>query len=116
MRDFPPINIRINIDAHVSDLWITDGHAEQANSVSGGDVVRSLWPSAVTHRVNRKHVLLGLVALTLASGIRVVLAHIPGAVLMGRAPIGVAISAFRSMSAAIDKHRVSARAGDLRWR
>ncbi|MFD2174750.1 MFS transporter [Rhodobacter lacus] len=97
--EFMPVSILTPIAA---DLSITEGQAGQAIAVSGAfAVITSLGLSTVTRRLDRKHVLLGLVALMLASGTLAALAPTFGVFLMGRALIGVAIGGFWSMSAAI---------------
>ncbi|MCA2010270.1 MFS transporter [Cereibacter sphaeroides] len=97
--EFMPVSILTPI---ASDLSISEGQAGQAISVSGAfAVTTSLCLSAVTRRMDRKHVLLGLVALMLASGTLAALAPSFGVFLVGRALIGVAIGGFWSMSAAI---------------
>jgi predicted MFS family arabinose efflux permease len=96
--EFMPVSILTPIAA---DLSISEGQAGQAISVSGAfAVITSLCLSAVTSRLDRKHVLLGLVALMLASGTLAALAPSFGVFLVGRALIGVAIGGFWSMSAA----------------
>lgn len=97
--EFMPVSILTPI---ASDLSITEGQAGQAISVSGTfAVITSLTLTALTRDMDRKHVLLGLVALMLASGTLAALAPSFGIFLLGRALIGVAIGGFWSMSAAV---------------
>ncbi|WP_108259004.1 MFS transporter [Mangrovicoccus ximenensis] len=97
--EFMPVSILTPI---ASDLAITEGQAGQAISVSGAfAVLTSLSLAALTRGMDRKHVLLALVALMLASGTLAALAPNFGIFLAGRALIGVAIGGFWSMSAAI---------------
>lgn len=97
--EFMPVSILTPI---ATDLSITEGQAGQAISVSGAfAVVTSLFLGTLTRDFDRKHVLLGLVALMLASATLAALAPSFGVFLVGRALIGVAIGGFWAMSAAI---------------
>ncbi|WP_417280729.1 MFS transporter [Celeribacter sp.] len=97
--EFMPVSILTPI---ASDLGITEGQAGQALSVSGAFAVfTSLFLTTLTRGMDRKHVLLGLVALMMASGTLAALAPNFGIFLVGRALIGVAIGGFWSMSAAV---------------
>ncbi|MFC6196609.1 MFS transporter [Ponticaulis profundi] len=97
--EFMPVSILTPIAA---DLAITEGQAGQALAVSGAfAVITSLSLTALTRNLDRKPVLLALVALMLASGTLAALAPNYAMFLTGRALIGVAIGGFWSMSAAI---------------
>ncbi|SHM66003.1 MFS transporter [Roseibium suaedae] len=97
--EFMPVSILTPI---ASDLAISEGLAGQAISVSGAfAVLTSLTLTTLTQNMDRKIVLMGLVALMLASGTLAALAPSFGIFLVGRAFIGVAIGGFWSMSAAV---------------
>lgn len=97
--EFLPVSILTPI---ASDLSISEGLAGQAISVSGAfAVLTSLTLANLTRNMDRKIVLLVLVALMLASSSLAALAPSFGIFLVGRALIGVAIGGFWSMSAAV---------------
>ncbi|WP_138464399.1 MFS transporter [Poseidonocella sp. HB161398] len=97
--EFMPVSLLTPIAA---DLAVTEGQAGQAIAVSGGfAVLASLGLGTLTRDMDRRHVLLALVALMLVSGTLAALAPGFGVFLAGRALIGVAIGGFWSMSAAI---------------
>ncbi len=97
--EFMPVSLLTPI---ASDLVITEGQAGQAISVSGAfAVLTSLMLTTITRNMDRKVVLLALIALMLASGTLAALAPNFIVFLIGRAVIGIAIGGFWSMSAAI---------------
>ncbi len=97
--EFMPVSLLTPI---ASDLQITEGQAGQAISVSGAfAVLSSLTLATLTRSMDRKHVLLGLIALMVGSGMTAALATNFTIFLIGRALIGVTIGGFWSMSAAI---------------
>ena len=96
--EFMPVSLLTPIAA---DLGATQGMAGQAISVSGLlAVVTSLFIATIAGRFDRRHVLMGLTALMLAS--LVLIAQAPNfAVLMGaRALLGIAIGGFWSLATA----------------
>jgi predicted MFS family arabinose efflux permease len=96
--EFMPVSLLTPIAA---DLHVTEGRAGQAIAVSGVfAVLTSLGISSATRGIDRRRVLLGLVALMAASGLMVALAPNAGVFMAGRALIGVVIGGFWSMSAA----------------
>ena len=108
--EFMPVSILTPIAA---DLAITEGQAGQALAVSGAfAVITSLSLTALTRNLDRKPVLLALVALMLASGTLAALAPNYAIFLTGRALIGVAIGGFWSMSAAIAMRLVPSRSSN----
>lgn len=96
--EFMPVSLLTPIAA---DLHISEGHAGQAISVSGGfALVTSLLISSLAGRLDRKVLLLSLTLLMIVSGTVVALAPDSVTFMVGRALIGVAIGGFWSMSAA----------------
>ncbi|WP_202913319.1 MFS transporter [Acuticoccus sediminis] len=97
--EFMPVSLLTPI---ASDLAITEGQAGQSLAISGAfAVVTSLTLTSVTRRIDRRHVLLALMALMVASGTAAALAVSFPVFLVGRALIGVAIGGFWSLSAAV---------------
>lgn len=97
--EFMPVSVLTPIAA---DLGISEGKAGLAISISGAfAVLTSLGMGLVAGGRDRKHVLLALAALMVASGTAAALAPSFGVFLFGRALIGVAIGGFWSMSAAV---------------
>jgi predicted MFS family arabinose efflux permease len=96
--EFMPVSLLTPI---ATDLHLTAGQAGQAISVSGiFAVLTSLSLSALTARMDRRTLLLGLTGLMIASGIIVALAPSFAVLVVGRALLGVVIGGFWSMSAA----------------
>lgn len=96
--EFMPVSLLTPIAA---DLHITEGQAGQAISVSGAfAVLTSLFISALAKGINRKTLLLALIAMMIVSGSVVSLAPNYVVFMLGRAMIGVVIGGFWSMSAA----------------
>jgi predicted MFS family arabinose efflux permease len=96
--EFMPVSLLTPIAA---DLQASDGMAGQAISVSGlFAVVTSLFIASVAGRLDRRHVLLGLTALMLASIVLIAIA--PNfVVLMGaRALLGITVGGFWALSTA----------------
>ncbi|MFP5076406.1 MFS transporter [Rhizobium sp. YIM 134829] len=97
--EFMPVSLLTPIAA---DLGVTEGHAGQAISISGlFAVVTSLFLAGLTSRLDRRHVVLGLTALLVLSGIVVTLSPSYPLLMVGRALLGIAIGGFWSMSTAI---------------
>ncbi|WP_118134155.1 MFS transporter [Oceanicella sp. SM1341] len=104
--EFMPVSLLTPI---ASDLAISEGQAGQALAVSGAfAVLSSLSLGAVTGGLDRRHVLLALIALMVGSGTAAALAPDFGVFLLGRALIGVAIGGFWSLSAAVAMRLVPA--------
>ncbi|GHC96576.1 MFS transporter [Novosphingobium pokkalii] len=83
------------------DLHLSEGTAGQAIAVSGVfAVVTSLGVARIAARLDRRHLLLGLVALMGLSGAVVACAGDFTVLMAGRAMLGVVIGGFWSMSAA----------------
>jgi len=96
--EFLPVSLLTPI---ASDLHVTEGAAGQAISVSGlFAVLTSLSISSLSRGIDRRVLLLGLTALMLVSGGTVAFAPTYGALMLGRALLGVVIGGFWSMSAA----------------
>src|SRR3954465_15206018 len=96
--EFLPVSLLTPI---ASDLHLTEGQAGQAIAVSGAfAVITSLLIARVIRRLDRRHVLLGLTALMILSGLMVAFAPNAGLFMAGRALIGVVVGGFWSMSAA----------------
>ncbi|WP_275776959.1 MFS transporter [Paenarthrobacter sp. Y-19] len=96
--EFMPVSL---LTPMASDLQVSEGLVGQGIAISGlFAVLTSLSVSAVTGRMNRRTLLIGLAALMGASGALIALA--PGYLpfMVGRASIGVVIGGFWSMSAA----------------
>lgn len=96
--EFMPVSL---LTPMANDLQVSEGLVGQGIAISGlFAVLTSLSVSAVTGRMNRRTLLIGLAALMGASGALVALA--PGYLpfMVGRASIGVVIGGFWSMSAA----------------
>src|SRR4051812_45329337 len=70
--EFLPVSLLTPIAA---DLGVTQGQAGQAIAISGAfAVVTSLLISSLTRGIDRRHVLLGLTSLMIASGVMVAFA------------------------------------------
>ena len=96
--EFMPVSLLTLI---ATGLHMTEGRAGQAIAVSGVfAVLTSLGISPATRGIDRRHVLLTLTLLMLASGLIVALAPNAGVFMAGRALVGVVIGGFWSMSAA----------------
>ena len=96
--EFMPVSLLTPI---ATDLHLTAGQAGQAISVSGiFAVLTSLSLSALTARMDRRTLLLGLTGLMIASGLIVALAPSFAMLIVGRALLGIVIGGFWSMSAA----------------
>ena len=97
--EFMPVSLLTPI---ASDLGITEGQAGQSLAISGAfAVVTSLTLTTLTRGMDRRYVLLALVALMVGSGTAAALAPSFPVFLVGRALIGVAIGGFWSLSAAV---------------
>ncbi|SFB83033.1 MFS transporter [Massilia yuzhufengensis] len=104
--EFMPVSLLTPIAA---DLGISEGQAGQAIAISGAfALVTSLLFPALAGRIDRKHLLLGLTLLMIASGTLVAVAPNYTVFMAGRALIGVAIGGFWSMSAAVAMRLVPA--------
>ncbi|WP_407654310.1 MFS transporter [Bradyrhizobium prioriisuperbiae] len=107
--EFLPMSLLSPI-AH--DLGLTEGQAGQAISVSGiFAVLASLSVTAVVHRLDRRHVLIGLTFLLAVSGSVVALATAYRLLLLGRALLGISIGGFWALPAASVMRLVPARLG-----
>src|SRR6266436_10340412 len=96
--EFMPVSLLTPI---ASDLHLTAGQAGQAISVSGiFAVVMSLLVSRATRGIDRRTVLLALTLLMIASGTIVAFAPNFAVLMAGRAPLGICIGGFWSMSTA----------------
>ncbi|MDB5448616.1 MAG: major facilitator superfamily 1 [Phenylobacterium sp.] len=96
--EFMPVSLLTPLAA---DLRITEGQAGQAIAVSGVfAVLTSLFVASATRRIDRKHVLLALTGLMIASGLMVAFAPNAAVFMAGRALVGVVIGGFWSMCAA----------------
>jgi predicted MFS family arabinose efflux permease len=97
--EFMPISLLTPI---ARDLSLTEGQAGQAIAVSGiFAVIASLLVSTLTHRLDRRTLLLWLTLLMLGSGIVVATAPNFVVLMLGRALVGIVIGGFWSLSAAI---------------
>lgn len=97
--EFMPISLLTPI---ARDLSLTEGQAGQAIAVSGiFAVIASLLVSTITHRLDRRTLLLWLTLLMLGSGIVVAAAPNFAVLMLGRALVGIVIGGFWSLSAAI---------------
>lgn len=107
--EFMPVSLLTPIAA---DLHISEGQAGQAISVSGAfAVLTSLFIASLAKGVNRKSLLLALIAMMIVSGTVVSLAPNYLIFMVGRAMIGIVIGGFWSMSAAtamrlVEEHHV----------
>jgi predicted MFS family arabinose efflux permease len=102
--EFMPISLLSPI-AHT--LSLTEGQAGQAISISGiFAVLTSLFISSMIGGLDRRHVLLCLIALLIVSGTLVAFAPSYLVLMIGRAFVGIAIGGFWSMSAATVKRLV----------
>lgn len=96
--EFMPVSLLTPIAA---DLGATDGMAGQAISISGlFAVLTSLFISAIAGRIDRRHVLMGLTGLMLASLILIAEAANFGMLMVARALLGVAIGGFWALATA----------------
>jgi predicted MFS family arabinose efflux permease len=96
--EFMPISLLSPI---AQTLNLTEGQAGQAISISGiFAVLTSLSVSTVMGGLDRRHVLLGLTALLIVSGMLVSFAPSYFILMIGRTLVGVAVGGFWSMSAA----------------
>ena len=97
--EFLPVSLLSPI---AKTLRLTEGQAGQAIAISGVfAVVTSLSLSVLLGRIDRRRVVLALIAMLIVSGIMVALAPSYLVFMTGRALLGVAIGGFWSMSAAI---------------
>jgi predicted MFS family arabinose efflux permease len=96
--EFMPVSLLTPI---ATDLYLTEGQAGQAISVSGFfAVLTSLFIAAASRGVDRRPLLLWLTVLMLLSGLVVSLAPNFAVLMGGRALVGIVIGGFWSMSAA----------------
>jgi predicted MFS family arabinose efflux permease len=96
--EFMPVSLLTPI-AH--DLHATDGMAGQAISISGlFAVVTSLLIATMAARFDRRHVLMGMTALMLASLIIIAVAPNFAVLMVARALLGIVIGGFWSMATA----------------
>jgi predicted MFS family arabinose efflux permease len=96
--EFMPVSLLTPI---ATDLHLTEGAAGQAISVSGlFAVLTSLTISTLTRGIDRRHLLLSLVALMLVSGVVVSTAANFAMLMVGRALLGIVVGGFWSLSAA----------------
>jgi len=96
--EFMPISLLTPIAA---DLHISEGVAGQGLSISGAfAVLMSLSISALSGKLNRKTLLLGLTAAMCVSGAVIALAQGVFTYMIGRALIGVVVGGFWSLTAA----------------
>lgn len=97
--EFLPVSLLTPI---ATDLWLSEGQAGQAISVSGFfAVITSLLVGSLTQGIDRKPVLLATTALMLVSGALVAFAPNYPLLMVGRAILGVAIGGYWSMSTAV---------------
>jgi len=97
--EFMPVSLLTPIAA---ELGVTEGQTGQAISISGVfAVVTILFISGLTHRLDRRVVLLAFSASLVLSGAIVTFAPNYAVLMLGRALLGVAIGGFWSMSTAI---------------
>jgi predicted MFS family arabinose efflux permease len=96
--EFMPVSLLTPI---AQDLHATQGMAGQAISISGlFAVVTSLLIATIAGRYNRRHVLLGLTALMLASLILIAAAPNFPVLMLARALLGVVVGGFWSLATA----------------
>ncbi|HEY0793050.1 MAG TPA: MFS transporter [Chthoniobacterales bacterium] len=96
--EFMPVSLLTPIAA---DLHATEGMAGQAISISGlFAVVTSLFIATVPGRFDRRHVLLGLTAVMLASLVLIAQAPNFAVLMVARALLGVVIGGFWSLATA----------------
>ncbi|TCQ00456.1 putative MFS family arabinose efflux permease [Sphingomonas sp. PP-F2F-A104-K0414] len=97
--EFLPVSLLSPI---AETLRLTEGQAGQAIAISGVfAVVTSLSFSILLGRIDRRHVVLALIAMLIVSGAMVAFAPSHLIFMTGRALLGIAIGGFWSMSAAI---------------
>lgn len=97
--EFMPVSLLTPI---AGDLGMSEGQAGQAISISGlFAVLTSLSIAGLTRNIDRKIVLSSFSFLLLVSGLIVTFAPNHGALMTGRALLGVAIGGFWSMSTAV---------------
>jgi predicted MFS family arabinose efflux permease len=103
--EFMPVSLLTPI---ASGLGISEGQAGQAISISGVfAVITSLFIGALTRRLDRRTVVLGLSALLTISGLIVMFSPTYTVLMIGRALLGISIGGFWSMSTAIVMRLVS---------
>lgn len=103
--EFMPVSLLTPI---AGDLSLTEGRAGQAIALSGGfAMATSLLLTRLAGRIDRKHLLLGLMLLMAVSGITVAFAPNPGIFMVARAFVGICVGGFWSMSAAVAMRLVS---------
>jgi len=96
--EFMPVSLLTPIAA---DLGATDGMAGQAISISGlFAVLTSLFIATIAGRIDRRHLLMGLTGLMLASLILIAEASNFGMLMVARALLGVAIGGFWALATA----------------
>lgn len=96
--EFMPVSLLTPI---ATDLAVSEGQAGQGIAVSGiFAVLTSLFIASATPRLDRRHLLLALTGMMVASGLIVALAHSYALFMAGRALIGVVIGGFWSLSTA----------------
>ncbi|WP_241151773.1 MFS transporter [Pseudomonas viridiflava] len=97
--EFMPVSLLTPV---AEDLSLTAGQAGQAISISGIlAVLTSLFISPATQKFDRKHVLLALSVLMIASGIMVSVAPNYSVFMVGRALLGISIGGCWSMSTSV---------------
>ncbi len=96
--EFMPVSLLTPI---ASDMRASVGMAGQAISISGlFAVVTSLVVPAVTRRLDRRHVLVGLATLLLASLVVIATAHNFETLMAARALLGIAVGGFWALATA----------------
>ncbi len=97
--EFMPISLLTPIS---SDLNMSEGQVGQAIAISGiFAVITSLSISRVFKAWDRRHIILLLTLLMIASGIVITFAHSAALFMLGRAILGVVIGGFWAMSTSI---------------
>lgn len=103
--EFLPVSLLTPI---ASDLQATEGMAGQAISISGlFAVVTSLFIATLAGRFDRRHVLIVLTGLMLASLVIVAEAHSFGMLMAGRALLGITVGGFWALATATIMRLVS---------
>ena len=103
--EFMPVSLLTPIAA---DLGATEGMAGQAISVSGlFAVVTSLFIATIAGRFDRRHVLIGLTVLMLASLVLIAEASSFGVLMSARALLGITVGGFWSLATATVMRLVS---------
>jgi predicted MFS family arabinose efflux permease len=96
--EFMPVSLLTPI---ARDLGATEGMAGQAISISGlFAVLTSLFIATIAGRIDRRHVLMGLTAVMLASLVLIALAPSFALLMLARALLGVVIGGFWALATA----------------